>query len=72
MENDQKRLPAWFYESETGKVPLRDWLLDPSSEDRRTIGNDIRTAEFGWPIDMPLCRSIKGHKGLREIRSNHR
>jgi phage-related protein len=70
MTGDQKRLPARFYESDTGKVPLRDWLLGLSSEDRRTIGNDIRTAEFGWPIGMPLCRSLKGHKGLWEIRSN--
>ena len=27
-------------------------------------------AEFGWPVGMPLCRSIKGHKGLWEVRVN--
>ena len=49
---------------------MRDWLLELRSEDRKVIGDDIRTAEFGWPIGMPLCRSLKGRKGLWEIRSN--
>ncbi|MDQ6437799.1 type II toxin-antitoxin system RelE/ParE family toxin [Mesorhizobium sp. LHD-90] len=30
----------------------------------------MRTAEFGWPVGMPLCRSLSGHKGLWEIRTN--
>ena len=51
-------------------MPVREWLLRLSPEDRKAIGDDIRTAEFGWPIGMPLCRSIKGHKGLWEIRSS--
>lgn len=68
--SDQKRLPARFFESDTGKVPVREWLLNLSQDDRKVIGDDIRTAEFGWPIGMPLCRSIKGRKGLWEIRSN--
>jgi phage-related protein len=70
MVTAQKRLPARFFESEAGRVPVRDWLLGLSPEDRKVIGDDIRTAEFGWPIGMPLCRSLKGHKGLWEIRSS--
>lgn len=69
MSND-KRLPARFFESETGRVPVRDWLLSLSPEDRKIIGDDIRTAEFGWPVGMPLCRPITGRKGLWEIRSS--
>lgn len=68
--SENERLPARFFESETGKVPVRDWLLSLSPEDRKIIGDDIRTAEFGWPVGMPLCRAIKGHKGLWEIRSS--
>tara|TARA_R110002074_G_scaffold50062_9_gene127597 strand:+ start:1734 stop:2117 length:384 start_codon:yes stop_codon:yes gene_type:complete len=67
---DEKRLPARFFESDAGKMPVREWLLDLPQDDRKVIGDDIRTAEFGWPIGMPLCRSIKGRKGLWEIRSN--
>lgn len=51
-------------------MPVRDWLLSLSPEDRKMIGDDIRTAEFGWPVGMPLCRSLTGRKGLWEIRSN--
>jgi len=66
----EKRLPAAFYESSTGKMPVREWLLSLSEEDRKVIGDDIRTAEFGWPVGMPLCRSLAGRKGLWEIRSD--
>ena len=65
-----KRLPAAFFENESGRMPVREWLLSLSNEDRKTIGDDIRTAEFGWPIGMPLCRSLAGRSGLWEIRSN--
>ncbi len=65
-----KRFPAQFFENDSGSMPVREWLLELSDEDRRTIGQDIATLEFGWPIGMPLCRSLKGHKGLWEIRSN--
>ena len=65
----RKEFPARFFESDTGRIPVRDWLLGLTPEDRKAIGDDIRTAEFGWPIGMPLCRKIKGYKGLWEIRS---
>ena len=67
---ERKRLPARFFESETGNVPVREWLLALSDEDRKAIGDDIRTAEFGWPIGMPLCRQLKGRKSLWEVRSH--
>lgn len=63
-----KVLPARFFETETGREPVKEWLLEMAPEDRKTIGDDIRVAEFGWPIGMPLCRAIRGHKGLWEIR----
>lgn len=65
-----KRLPVKFFESDAGNVPVREWLLSLSSENRKAIGKAIRTIEFGWPIGMPLCRSIKGYDGLWEIRTN--
>ena len=63
-----KKLPAVFYATHGGKEPVRDWLLDLNEEDRRIVGYDIGTAEFGWPVGMPLCRSLG--QGLWEIRSN--
>jgi phage-related protein len=39
-----------------------------ASADRRAIGSDLATLQVGWPIGMPLCRSLGG--GLWELRSN--
>ncbi len=68
--NTRKRLPAYFFETAAGNMPVRDWLLSLSPQDRKSIGDDMRTVEFGWPIGMPLCRSLKGRKGLWEIRTS--
>jgi phage-related protein len=40
----------------------------PYAEDRKRIGEDIKTVEFGWPVGMPACRPL-GH-GLFEVRSS--
>jgi phage-related protein len=69
MTDEQKRLPVRFYQTEpTGRVPVREWLRELSPEDRKTIGEDVQTAEYGWPIGIPLCRGLGD--GLWEIRSN--
>ncbi len=47
---------------------MRDWLKELSPEDRKRIGEDIKTVEFGWPIGMPVCRPMGG--GIYEVRSN--
>lgn len=68
MADGVKRFPAVFYRTTAGAEPVRDWLNGLHSQDRRIIGGDIARAEFGWPIGMPLCRSLGG--GLWEVRSN--
>ena len=35
---------------------------------RKTIGEDIMTLQFGWPVGMPLARKMEGD--LWELRSN--
>lgn len=70
MAPSVKRLPAAFYRGASGSEPVRDWLKDLAPEDRKAIGEDIRTAELGWPLGMPVCRPVSGRKGLWEIRSN--
>lgn len=47
---------------------MRDWLVALPVADRRQLGHDIGTVEYGWPLGMPLCRSLG--EGLWEIRSN--
>lgn len=63
-----KRVPAIFFKTEAGNEPVRDWLKKMDREDRRLIGRDIKTVEFGWPIGMPTCRPMGG--GLHEVRTD--
>lgn len=65
---EQKRIEVIFFRTKAGGEPVREWLkaLTPV-EDRKQIGIDIKTVEFGWPIGMPVCRSLGN--GLYEVRS---
>ena len=40
----------------------------PSDQDRKRIGEDIKTIEFGWPVGMPVCRPLDD--GIHEVRSS--
>jgi phage-related protein len=50
-----------------GAEPVLNWLRSLPAEDRRIIGTDLATVQFGWPIGMPLCRALGN--GLWEVRS---
>ena len=63
-----KRVPAVFFRTESGSEPVRSWLKSMPPQDRRQIGEDIRTVEFGWPVGMPTCRPLRD--GLHEVRTN--
>ena len=56
-----------FYRTEAGAEPVRDWLLGLKREDRKSVGRDIKTAQYGWPLGMPLIRKLA--PGLWEVRS---
>jgi len=60
-------IPAYFYRTSGGAEPILDWLRSLPQDDRRVIGTDLATVQFGWPIGMPLCRPVGG--GLWEVRS---
>jgi phage-related protein len=69
LAREGKRVPAIFYRTEAGGEPLRNWLRGlPSAEDRRRIGEDIKTVEFGWPTGMPTCRPLGD--GIYEVRTS--
>jgi phage-related protein len=64
-----KRVPAFFYRTEAGREPVRDWLKSlPNDDDRKRIGADIKTVEFGWPLGMPVCRPLGD--GVYEVRTD--
>ena len=66
----RKILPAIFYRTTAGSEPVRDWLKGLSRDDKRIVGQDIATVEFGWPVGMPHCRSLAPRRGLWEVRSS--
>ncbi len=48
-------------------MPVRDSLLGLLAEDKKIIGEDIKTVELGWPVGMPAAKPL-GDK-LFEARS---
>jgi phage-related protein len=63
-----KRVPAIFFRTEAGGEPVREWLRSLPRDDRKRIGKDIATVEFGWPVGMPVCRAMGA--GLCEVRTH--
>ncbi|MBD3376623.1 type II toxin-antitoxin system RelE/ParE family toxin [candidate division KSB1 bacterium] len=61
------RLKVIFYKTETGNEPVREWLQSLRHEEKKAIGEDIKTIQFGWPLGMPLIRKLESD--LWEIRS---
>ena len=55
-----------FVRSDSGNEPVREWLKTLPAADRRIMGEDIKTVQFGWPLGMPLVRRLDG--GIWEIR----
>ncbi len=69
LGNEGKRVPGIFFRTEAGGEPVREWLKAlPSPEDRRRIGEDIKTVEFGWPVGMLVCRPLG--QGIYEVRTH--
>jgi phage-related protein len=68
LERQGKRVPAIFYRTEAGGEPVREWLKGLSREDKKRIGEDIKTVEFGWPVGMPVCRPLGD--GIYEVRTS--
>jgi phage-related protein len=63
-------LTVAFYRTTTGKEPVREWLLSLGRGERKKVGFDIKTAQYGWPLGMPLIRKLE--PGLWEVRSDLR
>jgi phage-related protein len=68
LKRQGKRVPAIFFRTEAGSEPVRDWLKNLTPDDRKHIGEDIKTVEFGWPVGMPVCKPMGG--GIYEVRSS--
>ncbi len=67
-DDESLRLKVFFFRSGRGSEPVREWLKSLPLEEKRTIGEDVKTVQFGWPLGMPLVRKLE--PGLWEVRSN--
>ncbi|MCH6548826.1 MAG: type II toxin-antitoxin system RelE/ParE family toxin [Proteobacteria bacterium] len=61
-------IPVVFFRLDSGREPVREWLKDMNRTNRKSVGEDIMTLQFGWPVGMPLARKVDD--GLWEIRSH--
>ncbi len=60
-------MPVFFYRTIARSEPVREWLRALPHDDRQLVGGDLYRVQTGWPLGMPLCRSLGG--GLWELRS---
>ena len=60
--------PLNFWATKSGVEPVRVFLSELDKADKRKIGLDLRTVQFGWPIGMPLVRPLG--QGLHELRTS--
>lgn len=59
-------LDVRFFVTESGTEPVREWLRELAPINRKVIGEDIKTVQFGWPLGMPLVRHLGD--GIWEVR----
>ncbi|NGX59093.1 MAG: hypothetical protein KR126chlam3_00237 [Chlamydiae bacterium] len=64
----KKIVSVVFWKEVNGKEPVRDWLKSLTKHQKKILGEDIKTVEMGWPLGMPLVKSLG--KGIWEIRSS--
>lgn len=63
----RKPIQANFFRTDAGHEPVRSWLRKLTREQRKAIGDDIRTLQFQWPIGMPKVRKLED--SLWEVRT---
>ncbi|MBN1914811.1 MAG: type II toxin-antitoxin system RelE/ParE family toxin [Parachlamydiales bacterium] len=64
----RKIVSVVFWKEINEKEPVREWLKTLTKSQKKIIGEDVKTVEMGWPLGMPLVKSMG--KGIWEVRSN--
>jgi phage-related protein len=65
--SEKPLLTVKFFKTLANNEPVREWLKSLPPNDRKTIGEDIKTVQYGWPIGMPIVEKIES--GLWEVRT---
>ena len=72
MRHMKPVLDVRFFRTDAGAEPVREWLKDLPAIERKTIGEDIKTVQFGWPLVMPLVDHLGGDIWEVRIRLGNR
>jgi hypothetical protein len=59
QEDKDIRLQVVFYKTSHGSEPVHEWLKSLPADEKRIIGEDIKTVQFGYPIGMPFVRKLE-------------
>jgi phage-related protein len=51
---------------------VREWLKALPEAERRRMGQEIRTMQFGWPVGMPLVRKLQPDLWEARVRLENR
>ncbi len=49
-----------FFKTDADNEPVREWLRSLSATEKKIIGEDVKTVQFGWPLGMPLVAHLGG------------
>lgn len=57
-----------FYRTAPGNEVVLDCIRQLPPDEKKVVGEDLKTAQIGFPMGLPLCRPLGD--GLYEIRSS--
>lgn len=57
----------FFRQGASGSEPVRDWLKSLPAGEKTAIGQNIKAAQFGWPLGLPLVDHLEGE--IWEVRT---
>ncbi len=63
----ERPLDVVFFKTGTGNEPVREWLKSLPKEECKSIGADILTVQYAWPVGKPLVDNLGD--GIWEVRS---
>ena len=67
MMDKSGHLSVRFFCTDSGNQPVQEWLKAITKEERKRIGEDVKTVQYGWPLGMPLVKAMGD--GLYEVRT---
>ncbi len=61
VRDGPKLVAVFFRQGASGDEPVRSWLKSRvNAEERKAIGIDIQSVQFGWPLGLPLVDHVVG------------